>query len=290
MSGIALAIVLVAAFLHACWNFLAKKSHNKIVFIWWFLLIATIVYSPMFLYLYSSAAISLFGWGCIIATGVIHALYFWFVGGAYERGDLSLVYPLSRGSGPLFVPILAVVLLDEKLSMMGMAGIALVIFGIYSIHLQSFSIHSYLAPLRTAPKSASLWAFTTGLTIAAYSLVDKIGVQVVFPPVYIYLMFAISLLLLSPIVVLRHTAAIKTEWRANKVFILINGVLVLATYLMILFAFQISKVSYVVAAREVSIVFSAFFGIFALREKNACQKIIGSALIAMGVVIIGFSK
>ena len=290
MSAVALAIVLIAAFLHASWNLLAKKSTNKLVFVWWFLLIASVIYFPMFLYFWSPGTISAQGWICIFATGVIHALYFWLTAGAYERGDLSLVYPLSRGSGPLLVPILAVVLLNEKLSMMGVIGIALVIFGIYSIHLQSFSIHSYLAPLRAAPKSASFWAFSTGLTIAGYSLVDKIGVQAVFPPVYIYLMFVISLLLLSPNVVWRHAAAIKTEWRFNRMTILINGVLVLATYLMILFAFQISKVSYVVAAREVSIVFSAIFGIVALREKNACQKIIGSILIMMGVVVIGFSK
>lgn len=138
MSGVALAIVLVAAFLHACWNFLAKKSHNKLVFIWWFLLIAAIVYAPMFLYLRSSVTISMHGWRCIIATGILHALYFWFTAGAYERGDLSLVYPLSRGSGPLFVPILAIVFLDEKLSISGAAGISLIIFGIYSVHLQSF--------------------------------------------------------------------------------------------------------------------------------------------------------
>lgn len=290
MSGIALAIVLTAAFLHACWNFLAKKSHNKIVFIWWFMLIAAIVYSPMFLYLWSSADISMHGWACILATGVLHALYFWFTAGAYERGDLSLVYPLARGSGPLFVPILAVFLLDEKLSILGVVGISLVIIGIYSIHLQSFSIQSLLAPLRAVKNSASLWAFGTGLTIAGYSLVDKIGVQAVFPPVYIYLMFVIALLLLSPIVIVRYGPAIKHEWHANRGFILVNGVLVLATYLMILFAFQISKVSYVVAAREVSIVFSALFGIVALREKNAHQKIVGSVLIALGVVVIGFSK
>ncbi|MBW2411924.1 MAG: EamA family transporter [Deltaproteobacteria bacterium] len=290
MSGIALAIVLIAAFLHACWNFLAKKSHNKLVFIWWFLLIAAIAYLPMILYFWPSVLISMHGWSCILATGVIHALYFWLTAGAYERGDLSLVYPLSRGSGPLLVPILAVILLNEKLSSPGVVGIVLVIFGIYSIHLQSFSMKSVLAPLRAVPQGASLWAFSTGFTIAGYSLVDKIGVQAVFPPVYIYLMFAISLLLLSPVVVIRHAAAIKTEWHANKMSIIINGILVLATYLMILFAFQISKVSYVVAAREVSIVFSAIFGIVALREKNAGQKIIGSLLITMGVVVIGFSK
>ena len=290
MSGLALLIVLIAAFLHASWNLLAKKSRNKIVFIWWFLLIAAIAYLPMILYFWPTAVISARGWTCILATGVIHALYFWLTAGAYERGELSLVYPLSRGSGPLLVPILAVLLLGEKLSILGIVGIALVIIGIYSIHLQSFSIKSTLVPLQAVPKSASLWAFFTGFTIAGYSLVDKIGVQAVFPPVYIYLMFAISLLLLSPVVVIRHAAAIKIEWHVNKAFILINGILVLATYLMILFAFQISKVSYVVAAREVSIVFSALFGIMALREKNAYQKIFGSVLIALGVVVIGFSR
>lgn len=290
MSGVAIAIVLVAAFLHACWNFLAKKSRNKIVFIWWFLLIAAIVYLPMFLYLWPSATVSRQGWGCILATGILHAFYFRFVAGAYERGDLSLVYPLFRGSGPLFVPVLAVVFLDEKLSALGVVGICLVISGIYSIHLQSFSIQSCLAPLQAVKKSASLWAFGTGLTIAGYSLVDKIGVRAVFPPVYIYLMFAISLLLLSPIVILRHGPAIHHEWRINKGLILVNGILVLATYMMILFAFQISKVSYVVAAREVSIVFSALFGLFALHEKNAGQKIVGSILIATGVAVIGLSK
>ena len=290
MSAVALAIVLIAAILHASWNLLAKKSNNKLVFVWWFLLVACIIYFPMFLYFWSPRTLSTPGWGCIFATGVIHGLYFWLTAGAYERGDLSLVYPLSRGSGPLLVPILAVLLLDETLSLMGITGIALVIIGIYSIHLQSFSVHSYLAPFRAAPRSASVWAFSTGITIAGYSLVDKIGVQIVYPPVYIYLMFAISLLLLSPIVMTHHSAAIKAEWHTNKVLILVNGILVLATYLMILFAFQISKVSYVVAAREVSIVFSAIFGIVALREENACQKIIGSILITLGVVVIGFSK
>ena len=107
MSGLALAIVVVAALFHASWNFLAKKSKKKMAFIWWFLFIATIAYLPMFLYYWPRQTVSPAGWACIVATGILHALYFWFMGGAYERGDLSLVYPLSRGSGPLFVPVLA---------------------------------------------------------------------------------------------------------------------------------------------------------------------------------------
>jgi drug/metabolite transporter (DMT)-like permease len=290
MSGLALVVVLVAAFLHASWNFLAKKSKKKIAFIWWFLLIATIGYLPMFLYFWPRHTVSPAGWACIVATGILHALYFWFMGGAYERGDLSLVYPLSRGSGPLFVPILAIIFLQEQLSLPGIFGITLVILGVYFIHLKSFSVVAFIEPFRALRGSASVWALCTGGTIAGYSLVDKVGVGLVYPPIYIYLMFVISLLLLAPYVLAKERAALKLEWLVNKVPVLIDGFLVLFTYLMILFAFRLSKVSYVVAAREVSIVFSAFLGIIWLKEQNAPQKIAGAALIAAGVVLIGLSN
>jgi drug/metabolite transporter (DMT)-like permease len=290
MSGLSLGIVLVAALLHAGWNLLAKKSRSKIAFIWWFVMIALIGYLPMFLYFLPGFEPTPAGWACIIATGILHALYFWFMGGAYERGDLSLVYPLSRGSGPMFVPILAVILLHERLALSGGLGIVLVVLGIYVIHLNAFTMDSFLEPLRAMRGSASLWALCTGGTIAGYSLVDKVGVGLVYPPVYIYLMFVISLLLLSPYMLLKKRAALKIEWQVNRGAILIDGFLVLFTYLMILFAFRLSKVSYVVAAREVSIVFSALLGILWLKEAHAPQKIAGSVLIACGVVLIGFSK
>jgi len=290
MSGLALGIVLVAALFHASWNYLAKKSRKKMAFIWWFLLIASVGYLPMFLYFWPQLTVTPAGWACIAATGVLHALYFWFMGGAYERGDLSLVYPLSRGSGPLFVPILAIIFLQEQLSLPGVLGIVLVVVGIYFIHLNSFSVDSMLEPLRAMRGSASLWALCTGGTIAGYSLIDKVGVSLVYPPVYIYLMFVISLLLLSPYVLVKEREALKTEWQVNRGPILINAFLVLFTYMMILFAFRISKVSYVVAAREVSIVFSALFGIFWLKEEHARQKLAGAVLIALGVVFIGLSN
>ncbi len=290
MSGLALGIVLVAALFHAGWNLLAKKSRKKMAFIWWFVLIATIGYLPMFLYFRPSLDPTPAGWACIIATGILHALYFWFMGGAYERGDLSLVYPLSRGSGPLFVPVLAVIFLQERLALTGGIGIGLVVLGIYVIHLKAFTVNSFFEPLRAMRGSASLWALCTGGTIAGYSLVDKVGVGLVYPPVYIYLMFVIALLLLSPYVLVKERAALKLEWQVNRGPILIDGFLVLFTYLMILFAFRVSKVSYVVAAREVSIVFSALLGIFWLKESHAPQKIAGAVLIALGVVFIGFSN
>jgi len=290
MTGTALSIVLVAALLHALWNYLTKTSRNKIAFIWWAILFSTIIFLPMFLYYWPTVTISAAGWGCIIATGIFHAFYFWFMSGAYQRGDLSLVYPLSRGSGPLFVPILAVLLLNEQLSALGVAGIALVIVGIFGIHLRSFSVQSMREPFMAIRGGASLWAFCTGGTIAGYSLVDKVGVNIVHPPVYIYLMFIITLLLLTPLVFVKVRRDLKTEWKMNKIKILGVGFLQLFTYMMILFALQIGKVSYVAAVREVSIVFSALIGTVLLREKNAPQKFFGAVLICAGVIFIGLSR
>jgi len=289
MTGSALLIVLVSAFLHAFWNYLAKKSRNKMAFIWWFILFAVILYFPMFLYFHGATGISAVGWTCIFATGIIHTFYFFFVGNSYERGDFSMVYPLARGFGPFWVPILAVVFLREQLNLPGIIGIALVVVGIYVIHLKSISLKAVFKPFAAIRSSASIWALLTGCTIAAYSLVDKVGVKSVHPAVYIYFMFCISLLFLTPCVLIKERRVLIAEWKINKGPIMVVGFLVVFTYLLILFAMQTSNVSYVVAAREVSIVFSALFGVLWLKESHREARLIGAFLIALGVALIGLS-
>ena len=290
MSGLALGIVLASAFLHAGWNYLLKKSERKIAFIWWFLLMSMFLYLPVFLYYYPKAGIAPAGWLCIAATGIIHGIYFWCIGGAYQRGDLSLVYPLARGAGPLLIPILAMVLLREEVSPAGMMGIALIITGIYCVHLRSFTGAALLLPFRALRGGASLWAVCTGLSIAFYSLVDKVGVGLVYPPVYIYLMLMISWLMITPWVLIRERKWLVSEWQSRKGSAVVVGFLSGFTYLMVLFALTMSKVSYVAAVREVSIVLSAYYGIVWLGESHGRQKLIGAVLITLGVVVIGLSR
>jgi uncharacterized membrane protein len=290
VSGIVLGIVLASAFLHAGWNFLLKKSERKIVFIWWFLLVSVIIYAPVFFYYYPKITIPPAGWLCIVATGLIHGVYFWFMGGAYQRGDLSLVYPLARGSGPMFVPIFAVLLLHEEIALLGAMGIAMIISGIYCVHLRTFTGAAFLEPFLALRGGASLWALSTGCAIAAYSIVDKVGVGLVYPPVYIYLMVVITWLTITPWVLIRERGLLKTEWRRHSGSIIIVGFLSIFTYLMFLFALQMRKVSYVAAVREVSIVLSAYYGIVLLGEKHGPQKLLGALLITVGVVAIGLSR
>lgn len=287
MTAIAIAVVLASALLHACWNYLAKRSTQKVVFIWWFLLGSAVIYFPMFVYFKPQTGIGSNGWLWIFASGVIHFLYFYFLGRAYERGDLSLVYPLSRGMAPLMVALLAIGLVGERIHLLGWIGIILVVLGIFTVHLRSFSRESMLEPFAAMHGEASVWAILTGLTIAAYSLVDKVGVRIVAPPVYIYLMNIVSLLLLSPVVLISGTGRIVEEWRRNRSAIALVSVLVTGSYLMILFALQIANVSYVVAVREVSVVFSVLFGVFQLKERYGLQKLTGAVLILLGVVTIG---
>ena len=243
----------------------------------------------MVLYFWPSETISAKGFYCVLASAILHAFYFWTLSKAYEGGDLSLVYPIARGSMPLFVTFLAIILINEQLSAIGISGISLVVFGIYVIHLQSFSRQSFLEPVLALRGGASLWALSTGGSNGIGSVVDKVGVGIVYPPVYIYLMFVGVWLLLTPFILFRRRAEVKKEWQLNTRGILCAGFLVTFTYMMILFAMRMSPVSYVVAVRNVSIIFSALFGIHWLSEKHASQKLVGAILITMGVVFIGLS-
>lgn len=290
MTGIAIALVLVSALLHACWNYLAIRSTRKVVFIWWFLLVSAVLYFPMFVYFRPQTAITQAGWAFIFASGAIHFFYFYFLGMAYERGDLSLVYPLSRGMAPLVVALLAIGVVHERLQLLGWIGIALVVFGIFVIHLRSFSRKSLLEPFAAMHGKASVCAVLTGLAIASYSLVDKMGVRLVEPPVYIYLMNIVTWMLLSPFVLITDAGRIGEEWRKNRLAIILVAVLVTASYLIILFALQIAHVSYVVAVREVSIVFSVMLGVVQLKERYGPQKLMGAVLITLGIVTIGLIR
>ena len=283
MSTAALLLVLGAALMHAGWNALTKRGRDPLAFLFCAGCLGALFYLPGALSVLWTRGFPPAALPFVIATVLLHAIYFFALGQAYRLGDLSLVYPVARGTGVALVPVLALFLFDERLSPLGAAGVALVVLGIFSLHRRPRPGRARLF----APGTA--WALATGLAIAGYSLVDKAGVARLHPLPYIALMEVGAALVLMP-AVLPKRDVLRREWRTNWRTIVLVAAMSPGGYLLVLFAFQLSKAGYVVAAREVSIVFSALIGGFLLREGALGRRLAAAAVVAAGVVCVALAR
>jgi drug/metabolite transporter (DMT)-like permease len=286
MTGVALLLVTVAAVSHACWNLLAKRSGDKLVFLWWTGVAGAVLFLPAVLWWTPTWQwLPGTGWGIALSAG-IRAAYFGALGSAYARGDLSLVYPLARGVAPVLVPPFAVLLLGERPSPVGWLAIVTVAVGVYVLHLPGLAFGDVLGPLRALRLPHARYAALTGVMTAAYSIVDKWTISRGVPPLlFAYLTIPGAALLFTPLV-LRRRAAAGAEWRAGRREILLVAVLMTGGYLLVLFALRLAPVSYVAPARELGIVFGALLGSFVLAERHRPQRLAGALLIVIGVLLL----
>lgn len=283
MEPKAVILVIISAFIHSLWNLMSKKSRNKIVFNWLMISAGTILYLPPFLYYIFTNKIQIqsAGWQLIALSSVFHTFYFYFLGKSYSYGDLSITYPIARSS-PLFVPFLAYIFLNEKLSLIGILGIVVILIGIYLLNFSSFNLK-----LSENAKKAVIYALLTAIFSAFYSVNDKLGVSYVYPFCFIYLSIALTCFLYLPIIIRKnYFREMKIEWKMNNKPILISGCLLIFSYLLILFAFTIDKVSYIVSLRQLSIVFGVIFGIFLLKEEHGKRRIIASLIMFIGFFLV----
>lgn len=285
MSLAALLLVACAAGLHAGWNAMAKRGSDQIVFLWCATLASTVFVTPFGLWSLAHEGFPRAALPFVVATIVVHALYFYALGRAYASAAYSLVYPVARGLGVALVPLIALVVFDEHLSPVGTLGVALVVAGIATLHL--LPGHAADVPAVRAGRGLR-WPIVVGLTIATYSLVDKAGVARMNPVPYIMLMEAGCALLGLPLLLTRG-GAVRRElvgWRT----IVLAGVMSTLAYTLVLFAFRMSKTGYVVAARELSIVLSAVIGSLWLREARLAPRLAGAAIVLAGVVCIAVAR
>ncbi|MDE2992067.1 MAG: EamA family transporter [Chloroflexota bacterium] len=289
MPPAALALVFVAAALHAAWNLLAKRGEGHPVFFWLALAIASVLYLPAFVVGVILEPIPTGGWGWIAATGVLHAAYFWSLANAYARADLSVTYPLARGLGPTLVLVVSVWLVGESVSGIGLAGVLTVIAGIYVLNLRSLHLRSMLDPLRMLLRPGGRYAAFTGVLIASYTLVDKQGVAVVNPLTYVYLMWLIAAGILTPVVLAQYGARpwrrVSVSWRD----VTLVAILCVAAYLLVLIALTMAPAPYVSAAREVSILIGAALGMTLLREPRTAPRFVGAGAIALGAGLVALA-
>ena len=275
-------LVLIAAFCHATWNFASRKIAGNLVAIWLGLWIGCIITFPgvitIFLHEGLRDLLQIEAVGCIIATGLIHGIYFRLVSAAYEHGEISTVYPIARGSGIALTAILAIIFLNERYNFQGIIGIGLISGGII---LLSAVKNSGADDLKVVALALGI-----GTTIVAYSLIDKIGVGYANPVLYIWLMFLIAAIVLTPVLKRRYRDNLFQIAKQYIGYAIIIGGGSIGTYLIILYAYTKGPVGYIVAVRELSVVFGSLAGIIFLKERGTFTKITAIFVIVIGNICI----
>jgi drug/metabolite transporter (DMT)-like permease len=279
----ALLLVLGAAFCHSFWNLLVKTEPRRVEVTFGALLVGVLLASPVLL-VHSVTELGAEAWALVALSAVFETAYMLGLAAAYGAGDLSLVYPIARGTAPVVVAPLAVALLGERLTAPGLAGIALVVLGI-------FIGHTGLWPSRAVGSGRALvLAVLTGLSTSGYSLVNKVGVSRVPVPLYALLVFLANAGLLGLVLTLRGRArwpfTPRGPWRRT----LGVGALMMAAYMGVLLAMSLAPVAYVVAAREVSIVVTALLGAVALGERRPVARVGGALVVFAGLALMALAR
>ncbi len=289
MDLAALTLVLASAFLHSGWNLLTKRSRDQGAFLWLAIIAGLVAFAPAALYFLFTQPPSGSGWIFIAASAVIHVFYFLFLGGALARTDLSVAYPLARGIGPLFVLIIALIFLGETPSGPGIAGVLLVIAGIYLLNTPRLTLRALTQPFRALISTpGTRYALLTGLTIGIYSVVDKAGVDRVNPLLYMWLWVLGTALLMAPFY-LRSPDRVTSILRHEARPVIAAGILLFGAYTLVLTAMTWSIVTYVSAARESSILIATLYGALLLKESVGPARVLGALVLALGVAFIAIA-
>jgi drug/metabolite transporter (DMT)-like permease len=287
VTATALALVVAAAVLHAGWNALAKRGADPLAFLALCSCVAAPILLPVGGVLLMQSGLPPRAVPFVIGTILLHVAYFYALGRAYSTGAYSIVYPIARGLGVALVPIGAFALLDERLSPLGISGIALVIAGVLTLH-QVGQRHAVATGATLG--AATCWAVVTGLTVASYSLLDKVGVTHLHPVPYMLLMEAGCGAVLLPAALASRPAAVRREWARNWRTILAVGAMSAAGYTLVLLAFRLSKAGYVVASREMSIVLSALIGTLWMGEGRLGPRLAAASIVLAGVVCVALAR
>jgi len=296
MPPLAVVLVLVAATLHAGWNVLLKTSGDPLRTAVRLQAIGTAVLVPIGIVAWFATGrpvIEPAGVGLALVSGVLETAYFIFLSAAYRRGDLSLVYPLARGSAPLAAILVGVGLLHERLALPAGIGVACLLTGILLVARPWRALQAAGAEHR----GAIGFALATGATIATYSAVDRLGVRILAPWMYgaILAVFATSILWTS-VTVGRRVGLLgpAPEVRSAPLWLDgVAGVLSLTAYLLILSAYSMAPLAAVAPLRESGIVLAAAWGTLRLGEsvrgRQAAIRIAAAGLVVIGAVLLAIS-
>jgi drug/metabolite transporter (DMT)-like permease len=283
VSLFALALVLTSAVFHATWNLLAKRAGADFVFLWLAFVVGAIVYAPF------AIAIVVIGqphleWitlAFVLVAVCLQTLYAGTLTAGYRAGDLSLVYPIARASGPLIATVGAIAIFGERPTPLAIGGALAIVTGALVLTGDPRALRS------SGAGTAVGFAFATGVVIATYTLWDKTAVSglLVPPLLYDWSICVGQVLVLTPLA-MRRGEAVHTAWTRHRAEVIGVGILTRLAYILVLTALVVSPVSYVAPAREIGILIGAVLGARVLAEGHAVQRGIGAAAMVVGVLAL----
>ncbi len=282
MSTTALLLVLTAALLHASWNFVLKKSGGGLGILTLSAIIGSTILTPVGIFLVFAQSYT-FTWGAlgmIAGSATIHLAYFLLLDRAYRAGgNLSVVYPLARATGPLLTILAATLFFGERMTPVAMGGALLILVSAMILTGDPRKIFS------KENGGAAGFALLCGCTIAAYTVWDKQAVAwLLIPPVIFDWGAGLTrCLMLAPLTMRREPGAISKAWKIHRKSAIAIGVLSPLSYILVLTAMVSAPVSYVAPAREISILFAALLGAHVLREGDATKRTIAALGMVLGV-------
>lgn len=287
MTLLALALVLAAACCHATWNYLVKRINGGPELVWLFSVISVALYLPVALWAFSTNT-TVFGareiFFCIASAG-LHLAYFLLLQRGYRQGDLSLVYPTARSTGPLLATLFAVIVLSERLTLPILAGGLAIIAGVF------FLTGGFRRASRAEHVTSSLlFGLGAGLLIGTYTVWDAYTVRTLLVPPLIleYTSNILRATAVAPIA-LRRKEQVKRHWREHRLAVIGIAVFNPLAYILVLVALAFTPVVYVAPAREVSVLLTVMIGTLILGEGDFRSRIGWAALILAGMTLLSIS-
>jgi drug/metabolite transporter (DMT)-like permease len=283
MNPVTLSLVVVAAFIHATWNILFKRARGGLAFVWFVNVLQGFAFAPWIGWLiwFDRPRLGYTEWAFIAGSTLIHIAYYFFLQRGYRIGDISLVYPIARRSGPMLSSIVAVLFLGERPGTLGVVGIAAIGTGIFFL---TGGLQRKAHPNMSAAIAAGL---LTDASIATYTVWDKYAVSVVrVSPILLNLLAnPIQALLLTPLVWNRR-AEISKYWNQNKPELLGVTVLNPISYILVLVAMTAAPVSQIAPVREVSTLIGAAIGGRLFGERHLGSRLAAAFIIVLGVIAV----